>query len=273
MDQGQADWRSLRYRGAGTRGEELAQELYGLYEIHGGRESYYAPEWLPLQDFSSRGLLTMLDELTAAGVPLLSPGAQQRPLAMGPAPATVRIAAQQHRNRLRVQAELLIDGTPAEARSVHAVGAPAVAVATVADPGEAGEQVTLHRLDEPASPALWRMLRTTDTISVDAAGRERFETDYLPRLRTLAPVVSPDGSYEIPAPPRLTLHLRVTEEAGDVRLAWRWSGTAPGAMPDPGERRAILGRVRDAVGDQRVLVYGVARATSPPTGCSRARMR
>lgn len=260
---GQLDWRGLHYRGATSRAESLVDELYGLYAIHGGRESYYAPEWLPLEEFSSRGLLAVLDELREAGVPMVSVGKQQRPVIVAAEPATVRIVAREHRKRLQVRGELLIDGAPVEARGVYPVGEPAVAVATVIDPGEASEQITLHRLDRPADPALWRMLRSTDSVSVDAAGRERFETEYLPRLRTLAPVTSPDGSYRVPEPPRLTLHLHVTDAEGDVRLAWRWSGTVPGAAPDPGERRAILGRVRDAVGDQRVLIYGGSEGEEP----------
>ncbi len=251
---GPITWGSL------TRGtsapERLLAELHGLYTAGSGTSYYYEPEWLPLDAFSARGLLPLLTEIVQAGVEMVAPGKQQRPLRLVSEPAATRISAERHRDRLRVRAQLLIDGAVADARSLHAVGTPVVAVAEIREAGLAGEQVTLHPLDRPVEPSLWKLLRTTDSVSVDDAGRARFEADYLPRLRALAPVVSPDGSYDVPAAPELTLSLAVTATGDQVHTTWSWFGHAPGTRPDPDEQREILDRVRAAVVDRPDLVYG-----------------
>ena len=111
----------------------------------------------------------------------------------------------------------------------------------------------LARLAEPA-PAPLRQLRR---LEIPVAEQRKFATEYYPRLRHLAPVVSSDDSFTpvTISEPSLVLHA----DYGDghrVALRWEWSyevdgreergplsGTAP--YRDPAAERAVVSGLAD----------------------------
>jgi superfamily II DNA or RNA helicase len=83
--------------------------------------------------------------------------------------------------------------------------------------------VTLAALTAPVGPEVRRLLRRGDSVVVPAADRDDLLSEYLPRLHRHVPVVSSDGSVEVPEPAEPRLALTVTWVAADeVRIAWSW---------------------------------------------------
>ena len=83
--------------------------------------------------------------------------------------------------------------------------------------------VTLAPLTSPVGPEVRRLLKRGDSVVVPAVDRDDLLSEYLPRLHRHVPVVSSDGSVDVPetAAPRLVL--AVTWVAADeVRAAWTW---------------------------------------------------
>jgi superfamily II DNA or RNA helicase len=89
----------------------------------------------------------------------------------------------------------------------------------------AGEELLAARI-APLSAAVPRDLRPLlhrrEPLRVPAADREAFLEVAYPKLRALSPMSSLDGSVELPAARRPTLHLEAAYADGD-RLALRWS--------------------------------------------------
>ncbi len=88
----------------------------------------------------------------------------------------------------------------------------------------AGEAVlTLAPLMRPAGPQVRRFLAAADSLVVPGSDRDDLVADYLPRLARHVPVVSSDGSVEVPTPVEPRLALTVTWVAVDeVHLLWSW---------------------------------------------------
>jgi superfamily II DNA or RNA helicase len=83
--------------------------------------------------------------------------------------------------------------------------------------------VTLAALTSPAGPEVRRLLARGDTVVVPAADRDDLIAEYVPRLHRHVPVVSSDGSVDVPPPAEPRLVLRVTWVAVDeVRAEWSW---------------------------------------------------
>jgi superfamily II DNA or RNA helicase len=83
--------------------------------------------------------------------------------------------------------------------------------------------VTLAALDAPPGPEVRRLLKRGDSVVVPAADRDDLVAEYLPRLHRHVPVVSSDGSVQVPEPTEPRLVLAVTWMAADeVRVAWTW---------------------------------------------------
>ncbi len=86
--------------------------------------------------------------------------------------------------------------------------------------------VTLAALDTPPGPEVRRLLKRGDSVVVPAADRDDLVAEYLPRLHRHVPVVSSDGSVEVPEPaePRLVL-------GGDLGGGRRGTGRLDVALP------------------------------------------
>jgi superfamily II DNA or RNA helicase len=184
-----------------------------LYALSGSRDEYN----IDLSTFSSPRLWPMLAEADEMGLRLIS---RKREVA-------------RHDN-----AELLLDATRKGANlvlapSLRIEGVPdRVPVSFIGDHGvvhvdrsslDKNPQewpIALARLTEPV-PAPLRQLRR---IEIPVKEQRKFATEYYPRLRRLAPVVSSDKSFTplSISPPRLLLHA----EYGDghrLALRWEWS--------------------------------------------------
>jgi len=134
-----------------------------------------------------------------------------------------------------------------------------------------GWHIQLARLDEPAEAPLRRMALEGGRLVIPAEARGRFRTEFYPRLRRLARVVSSDGSFDPPTVSPPTLLLRAAYGAGhDLDLSWEWAYEidgerflAPllpsglfgpgGARPAGGGPAAVLAATRDLRAEQRVL--------------------
>jgi SNF2 family DNA or RNA helicase len=83
--------------------------------------------------------------------------------------------------------------------------------------------VTLAPLASPPGPGLRGLLRRADPVRVPAQDRDDLVADYLPRLRRHVPVVSSDGTVELPEEPEPRLVVAVTWVAADeVGVSWTW---------------------------------------------------
>ncbi|MGB4777858.1 hypothetical protein, partial [Microbacterium sp.] len=252
---GTAGWD--RYDGLDAPADQLALlgELDRLTaDSADGYYSYYDRiEWRPLHQTPSRTLWPMLTTLADAGIPLVSAAKSHLPVRLDGAPATARIAVTEARGRLRVAGEVTVDGAVWTAPLLF-VGDPAIALAEVTDAGTASESIILHPFAQPVTAPLRRILERSSHISVDKGGRDEFERSYLPRLRTLAPIQSPDDSYTPPAPPEVVLNLSVQHEDRQTHLTWEWDRGFVGAPPDAERESAIVAAVAEAAGAHAALI-------------------
>lgn len=213
---------------------------------------YLPPEWLPLDILRSRTLLSLLDETREAGIPLVYNSKKQPPVRFGTAVASVELNARHARKRLRIDAQLNIDGEPSSIEGMSFLGAPGVGLARLQD-----ETIEILPVDRPVSREIQALLRRKDSISVAEEHREFFEADYLPRLTRLAPIRSADGSYEPPTPARPVLLLTITHTTDGVELEWDWRRKSA----DPSAERETVASVLEAAGEHPDLLGGLNPCT------------
>ncbi|MBN9201374.1 MAG: DEAD/DEAH box helicase [Microbacterium chocolatum] len=253
---GSAQWGRLAYLAADPDAVELLEELGSLSGEPGDGWGYrYShDEWVSLDRLPSRTLWSLFDDLRASGVAIVSPGKQQHPVRFDGEPVTAQITVVERDGRLSVGGGLVTDDG---ARWPHEtplllIGSPAIAVAQMSSAGTADERVILHRLTAPAGRAVTEMIRQPEALSIGRDERDRFERDYLPRLQMLAPVASPDGSYDVPRPPQTTLELHVEHAERQAHLTWTWNRVP--SRPDPAREAAIIDAVRAAAGIRSGIV-------------------
>ena len=111
-----------------------------------------------------------------------------------------------------------------DARAIDLLGDPGHGAALWAEGSQSGRRaLTLARLDRPAGPQVRRMLASGEDLVVPATSRADLVRDYLPRLQRHVPVVSSDGSVDVPEPAVPRLAVTVTWVVVDeVRLHWTW---------------------------------------------------
>ncbi|MCW2623103.1 MAG: hypothetical protein JWL64_2705, partial [Frankiales bacterium] len=191
--------------------------------------------------------LTLLAEVDAAGVPLLSGKADQAvELAKGlasPVADVTRTSA-----GVEVTTAVRLDGEPDGLPGAPVlVGSPAHSLFI-----DAPDRLLIARFDRPLDPATQRLL-TAGAVQIPAPDVLRFLGRYYPALRQRVAVQSSDGSVELPEihPPRLTLAL---EFAPEHRTTLRWGFGYP--LGDETARVPLTGSadvVRDAVAEQALL--------------------
>lgn len=276
---GQARWGHLDGLRAEPEALSLLRELDALdSDAYTWAYHYRDEEWMHLDKLPSRTLWSLLTDLQAAGVALVSPAKAQHPVRLDGQPLTPRVSVTDSRKRLSVRGELVPvhdarggdagastgDGErantqPPTEEPLLLVGNPPIAVGRATGSGTADERIVLHRLDPPLSGPMRDLLANAKPVSVDASGRERFESDYLPRLQAIAPVVSPDDSYAVPAPPHAVLELRVDHGDRQTHLTWRWDRLGGSIRPDVVRESGIVDAVRKAAGAHaHALLRGAA---------------
>ncbi len=218
---GDLSWRSFEFRLAGREYDPAQGEaLTRIFAAASVERSYSsgAIDHLWLTTITSPLLWQALTHALDAGVELLpGSGLASITLAHG-AEAGLDLRSDGGEGDLEVVPRFAIDGEDlSRGRLLGAAG--------VLEAVPAGEELLAARI-APLPAAVPRDLRTLlhrrEPLRVPAADREAFLEVAYPRLRTLSPVTSLDGSVELPAARRPTLHLEAAYADGD-RLALRWS--------------------------------------------------
>ncbi|NUR05913.1 MAG: DEAD/DEAH box helicase [Nocardioidaceae bacterium] len=123
------------------------------------------------------------------------------------------------------------------------------------DTADAGWAVTLAALTTPLGPQVRRLLTAGDGLRVPAAAREELVVDYLPQLQRHVPLVSSDGTVDVPERPEPRLVLGVDWVAADevrVRWTWRYLVGRDDRVYDLSETRGLRG-VRRSDAEQELL--------------------
>jgi superfamily II DNA or RNA helicase len=251
-------------QGARHRTDHLAlvRELYAIHRARDRRVAYYyghgADKTLDLSDCSAQ-LWALLDEAARIGLPIVHAGD-----ALGELPRYRRgevamdVTRRSDEHSL-VRAVLQTDGDGADRLEpvlfLGADGHGVICADVSAGTDLARWRLHLVRLARPVVPQLQRMVLGGDSLTIPASDLERFADEICPALRSVATVVSSDGSFTPPkvSAPSLVLRARYGEQHA-VELGWEWTyqvgatarraplatnGGGPG-FRDPDAERAIL---------------------------------
>jgi superfamily II DNA or RNA helicase len=201
----------------------LLNELAAVHQAASRYGYYHGSEpHLTLATFGP-ALWATLGRVKEAGIPLV-PGPGLTGVHLLPEPVRVELdvnATDEHAHlRLGVQAEQ--EWYAADA--VDLLGDPGHGVALWSpSAGGASWVVTLAALDKPLGPQLRRLFSERDDLVVPAGARDELVTDYLPRLQRHVPVISSDGSIDLPERPEPRLALSITwVSVSEVELVWTW---------------------------------------------------
>jgi superfamily II DNA or RNA helicase len=222
------------YRASHVR---LLRELYALHRSHTGAPSYYTAredKSIDLVMVSGRRLWSWLDEAAEVGLALVHAhkrlGVVQRydhatlclDVTAGDSPGSLVIAPV-----LQLEG---VDGPGGDALPVLFIGADGHGVVHVSrtvtrsEPNPAEWRFRLAKLADPAPPPLRRMALEDHRLTVPAGQQARFGSEFYPRLRHLAQVVSSDGSFSPPTISAPTLVLRAAYgDDHDLTVGWEWA--------------------------------------------------
>ncbi|MGQ0464047.1 MAG: DEAD/DEAH box helicase [Sporichthyaceae bacterium] len=242
---------------------QVLQDLHALYiartASNHGHLRYGDERLLELSVIGSTALLPLLEEACRAGVRLLrGPAIDLPPIEPAHMCLDVR-AGDGPRGPLNVTA-VLRRGEAEDPRLPLAFlsdGGAAVVVEPAAsrrsdDPAE--WPWCLVSFPEPVPAAVRRMALRKDRMHVPVAARDRFLTEYFPRLSRLVPVVSGDGSFDLPdvAPPVLRVRADFAEDHR-LSLRWEWVYRVGEAERLVGVDAPDDGTFRDRAAEQAVL--------------------
>jgi superfamily II DNA or RNA helicase len=206
----------------------LLQELYALYRAGSRNPHHYGGEdkSIDLAAFGSR-LWSFLDEAAALGLPFVHARKKLGAVApYGHATLHLDVTAGAATDSLSIAPALRVEGVH-DAVPVMFLGAEGhgvVHVSAAQAGGPAAGAFRLARLATPAHPGLQRMVLEGIALPVPAGQRNRFGTEFYPRLRKLAPFESSDGSFTPPEISAPTLHLQAGYGPGhDLTLHWEWA--------------------------------------------------
>ncbi|WP_110589938.1 DEAD/DEAH box helicase [Microbacterium suaedae] len=230
----------------------------GGYRSHFGG-GWGIPDWIRLDALPSRGLWQALSDAHAAGVEFVADDPAQGAINVAAGAAAGYIDLRMVRGRLWVEPSFG-DGDGAAKGRTLPIGAPTTAIARIG--GEHASVESLAPLEGPLG-AEFDELRRSARLSVPADRIDDFTRDFLPRLRDIAPLVSSDESFTIPAPPRPTLVLAVRHADPVCRLFWEWERPAGGRRARAAEAE-ILDRVEQAAGRFRHLIGRRRTDAVPP---------
>ncbi|MPR00393.1 helicase SNF2 [Modestobacter sp. I12A-02628] len=278
-------WRQLQYDTTeGGWKETHVGALRALYAAHQSSRNQhysYANSDVYLHEFGPV-VWRMLAQAVADGVPLVTagkPGGRVL-LTEGTAEVAVDVRRAPAGERTSLEPVVRLDGRALVGGSISFLGVPPHGIAVEGDDyaragraegldAPAGEEpgLVLARLSRPVPPALAGMVARGGTIPIPAEDVDRFLTQWYPGLRQVVPVLSGDGSVELPeiAPPVLVLDVRY---AGDTTAMLSWSvrygqggvrgqGGGQGAsrefpLLDPGQD-APVGSGRDLAAERELM--------------------
>lgn len=253
-----ASWHEIRSNaGAGfERGQAAAlDQLDQLWQARnriGG-----SPKWLPLTSLDSPLLFPVLQQVAESGVQLLDSEALA-PVNLSPVPGRAAVAIREDADgAVLVKAELTHPELGPDDAFI-ALGTPPHAVAW-----KRGGQLTLARLDPPATREWVWLSRDPGGITIPASDRDRFEKEALLPISRVG-WVSPDDSFIPEPPPPPTLHLQVDLAPGGepaaqpvAHLTWEWgygderkgfaAATAEDPTRDAAAERELVGAAQTAM--------------------------
>ncbi|MEE1618254.1 DEAD/DEAH box helicase [Brachybacterium sp. J153] len=239
--QGDLSWRTFESRTASRDLDSVQAEALARVFAAAGTERTYtsgAVEHLWLNSISSPLMWQALAHAVAAGVELL-PGEGLTAVTLltsAEAGLDLRLGEEVEQGEenessevgeegeeaasngdLYVLPRITLDGEPApEARLLGGAGVLEVRA------HDAALALRLAPLPTAIPRELRGLLQRRSPLAVPAADRTAFVEVAYPQLRTLTSVTSGDGSVDLPAAPRPTLHLLASYADGD-RLTLRWS--------------------------------------------------
>jgi len=245
-----ASWKQLQYDSsrAGWNPAHLAA-LRALHATHqAARNQYYsyAAVDVYLHEFGP-GLWRLLAEAVADGVALVTADRPPRPVLLAADDADVAVDLRRGAERTELSAVLRVDGRAVDPGALSFLGVPPHGV-TVDGPArdaapDGAPGLVLARLDSPVPPALAGLVARGGAIGIPAGDVDRFLRDWYPGLAQAVPVISADGSVDLPdvLPPRLAVEVRYPGDGG-VCVGWavRYGpdrSYAPGAPAGPGDGR------------------------------------
>lgn len=214
----------------------LLRELYALHQAHNPAPGYYYPredKSIDLAVLSGPRLWSWLDEATEAGLALVHARKRLGTVeGYGQATLCLDVTAGGEGPGALVIVPVLHPAGVAEpdrdAMPVCFLGAEGHGVVHVSrtqagrEPNPAEWQFRLARLTHPVPAPLQRMVLADQRLQVPAGQQDKFNTEFYPRLRHLAQVVSSDGSFTPPTISAPTLVLRAAY--GDDHTARTASG-------------------------------------------------
>lgn len=258
---GQVSWGNLYTLNTNPVVEDAFDTLYDSY-IRGparaagyGYGYYYRGhrlDWLPLHQIDSARLWETLMRMRQAGVEFVH-WDTKTPVTVTSEPIRPTFTVSQKGSTLRVGAQLQWHGEPVPADSLLFIGEPAVAAAALPQQGPV-KDLRLAPLESPAPEKLRQLAARKNKMQVRPDEREAFESAYLPRLQATAPVESPDGTYEPPAPPRAKLIIEVSYSEKRAHLSFAWD-RGPLGVRDLEWEDAVTVLVREAAQPHPELVF------------------
>ncbi|MCW4459139.1 DEAD/DEAH box helicase [Microbacterium sp. MPKO10] len=213
-------------------------QLLGLYDATRGPSLFGDTETVPFDDFQSPLLWTLLADAERVGVTLTG---VTRGLSVSlAAEARVSLDVTGAGSGLSLQPRVDIDGATVPPSSVSPIGTRGLYAA--APTGRSSIHLTLAPVQTPLGPEALALLAHRDAVEVPSTDVPEFFGEYYPRVSAALPVLSSDGTVELPevAPPLLVLTATFgTRDA--LTLSWQWEyHDPPRTLPlheRAGERR------------------------------------
>ncbi|WP_114853795.1 DEAD/DEAH box helicase [Brachybacterium sp. YJGR34] len=259
---GDLSWRTFEYRLAGREYDAAQGEaLTRIFAAASVERSYSsgAIDHLWLNSITSPLLWQTLEHARDAGVEFLAGAGMTAIDLVGGGEAGLDLVAEESSGDLEVRPRVSIGGEPT-ARGRLLGGAGVLDVEITAD-GALGARIAPVGTSVPRS--LRTLLHRREPLVVPAEDRRAFLEVAYPPLRALTTMTSLDGSVELPAARRATLHLTAAYASGD-RLTLRWSWH----YHDPDRRLPLdqrQGAHRDLAHEEAVIAEVVARWELTPS--------
>ena len=206
--------------------------------------SWNSPAWVRLDAAPSRGLWDALQTAYDAGVEFIADAGGQEPVAVSQVACRAVIDLRIVGGRLWADPTIVDRSDPDERSRSLPIGAPTIAVARSAGRDDAIAEIL--PLEQPTTPEFDR-LYASGHLTIPAARIPDFERDFLPQLREVAPLVSSDGTFDVPEPPLPELVLAVRHADPVARLFWEWE-YAPDERRNRAAERDLMDRVEQAAG-------------------------
>jgi len=258
---------SWHVENGGFRGDHLAllRDLYAVHRARTGRSAYYyssgVDKMLDLSDWDSAQLWSLLDEAKRIGLTFVHASPALGDVRYQRGELLIDIVRDGERDRL-VRPVLRVDGEDAGGlRPLLFLGQSGhgIVCAEAQDAnGAAGvehRRLALVRLSRPAPRPLQRLLSGGERLVIPDCDLERFADELCPALRSVAAIVSSDGSFTVPEISPPTLVLRASYGSGHaVDVGWEWAyQVGPSTRRMPFDSNGSGAGFRDLSAEREIL--------------------